>query len=382
MRSVEEIFEIMQYTVTNISEVVKEAKAQGKKVIGTFPVYAPIEVIHAAGMLSVDCWGGEKVSLSRAAAYLPPFACSVVQSQLEFAATGVYDDLDAIIASVPCDTYRCNNQNVRQVCDVPVFVFSYAYNNKQESAMHFMVKELGRICRELEKISGRKIKESDLRHSIDVCNKFREELMRFSAILAEKPGIVSAKQRHTVFKAGGFMDKEEFTALLKELNDQLEAKSKPDFKGKRIYLAGIMAEPSEILDIMDNLGFAVVGDELAQESRRYRVQVPEGIDSLERLAKAWQLQESCTFLMPTAIVPRKQYITESAKELGADGIVYCQMTFCDPELYDFPDVRNYAMEHDFPIIDIAIDQTAVSFEQVHTRLQSFKEQVEKVETCV
>lgn len=374
MKTIDEILKIMEYNATHVSEIVKTLKGQGKKIVGTFPVYAPIEIIHAAGMRSIDCWGGEKIDISRAVSYLPPFACSIVQSQTELAMMGAYDDLDAIVCSIPCDTFRCNNQNIRTACKVPFITCYYTAMNKEESSVHFMIKELKKVAGRLEEISGKEIEEAQLQNSIETCNAFRRELMRFSEILAKKPGLISPRERHNVFKAAGFMDKEEFIELIKSLNGQLDAESKPEFKGSRIYLAGIMTEPEEILDIMDELDFAIVGDELAQESRRYRVQIPEGSDPFERLAKGWQMQDSCTFVMPN-FIPRKQYITESAKALGADGIIYCQMTFCDPELYDYPDTRNYAIEKGMPIISIDIDLASKTFEQVHTRLQSFEEQI-------
>ena len=45
--------------------------------------------------------------------------------------------------------------------------------------------------------------------------------------------------------------------------------------GNKIILAGILCEPEEVLDILEENQLAVVADDLAQESRQYRTDTPE-----------------------------------------------------------------------------------------------------------
>ena len=57
--------------------------SQGKKVVGCFAPWAPEELVHASGMIPMGMWGGH-TELKMAKSYLPAFACSIMQANMEF----------------------------------------------------------------------------------------------------------------------------------------------------------------------------------------------------------------------------------------------------------------------------------------------------------
>jgi len=358
----------------NIPGIVKEKKASGQKVMGVIPYYAPEELIHAAGVFPIGCWGGQ-TSISKANTYLPPFACPLMQSVMEFAMNGVYDNLDAFLASAPCDTLKCITQDlITEVPYIKMITCMYPQNNKLEGAVLYLINELRKIKRQLEELTGRKISETAISESIKIYNKNREAMMDFTEIAGKNPGIISARMRHTVIKARQFMDKAEHTELMLELNEILRNMPKAEVPGQKIVLAGIMAEPMELLDIFDELRFYIVGDELAQESRQFRNPVPNGLDQIERLARQWQNVDNCGLVFDPA-KKRTTYIANMAKELGADGVIFCQMKFCDPDEYDYPWVKKALDKVEIPILNLEIDINLRSMEQARTRLQAFSEQI-------
>ena len=85
---------------------------QGKKVVGCFAPYTPEELVHASGMIPMGLWGGQ-TEFQKVTAYLPAFACPIMQANLEFALNGVYEGLSAVIIPAICDTLRCMTQNWR-----------------------------------------------------------------------------------------------------------------------------------------------------------------------------------------------------------------------------------------------------------------------------
>ena len=85
-------------------------KETGKGAVGIMPVYCPEEIVHAAGYLPIGMWGAQGKQISKARTLLPPFACSIMQSVMELQLEGAYDELDAVIFSVPCDTLKCMSQ--------------------------------------------------------------------------------------------------------------------------------------------------------------------------------------------------------------------------------------------------------------------------------
>ncbi|HET9096684.1 MAG TPA: 2-hydroxyacyl-CoA dehydratase family protein, partial [Candidatus Baltobacteraceae bacterium] len=79
----------------------------GRTIIGSFPVYSPIEVFHAAGALPVGLTGGgNRLEISHADARFQSFVCSIVKSTLELSLTGKLDEFDGFVFHSICDPAR------------------------------------------------------------------------------------------------------------------------------------------------------------------------------------------------------------------------------------------------------------------------------------
>jgi len=73
MSRIVEIITQFQRVASNPQEAVEQyQKETGKGAVGLIYVYAPEEIIHAAGYLPVGLWGGS-VEISRARAFLPSY---------------------------------------------------------------------------------------------------------------------------------------------------------------------------------------------------------------------------------------------------------------------------------------------------------------------
>ena len=70
--------------------------AEGKKVVGCFPIYSGEELVHAAGMIPMGIWGGQ-VNPSAAGQYVPIFICSIMRSCLEYGMQGKYKGISAVV---------------------------------------------------------------------------------------------------------------------------------------------------------------------------------------------------------------------------------------------------------------------------------------------
>lgn len=365
-----EILETLQTVARHPRRAVEAYTARtGKSAVGVMPVYAPEEIIHAAGCLPVGMWGGEK-SVSRARAYLPPFACSIMQSVMELELEGAYDILKAVVFSVPCDTLKCMSQKWKG--KAPVIVFTHPQNRKIEAANTFLVEEFKLLRSRLEAILGVTITDEAIGRSIAVYNDNRKAMRGFCEAAARHPDIIDPVRRHAVIKARFFMEKSEHTALVNELVAELEQLPVRDWTGKKVILTGIMAEPDGLLDVLRENGLAVVADDLAQESRQFRLDVPEGGDPLYRLARWWQDFDSCSLATDTQ-KPRGPMLVDLARRSGADAVIICMMKFCDPEEWDYPIYFPQLEKAGLPNLLIEVDQESKSFEQVKTRIQTFRE---------
>ncbi len=373
MRTAKEIINEFKAIADNPRKAMDDYKKEtGKGAVGIMPVYCPEEIVHAAGYLPIGMWGAQKKQISKARTYLPPFACSIMQSVMELQLEGVYDDLEAVIFSVPCDTLKCMSQKWNR--PVPAIVFTHPQNRKiaKDAANVFEREEFNIVKEKLEDILDVHISNKAIKNSIAVYNENRAACREFSDVAAEYAAVVTPSDRHAVIKARWFMEKSRHTALVKELIAALKAEPAPEFKGKKIIVTGIQVEPYDVLDIFQENGFAIVADDLAQETRNFRQDVPDDDDALMALARAWNEFDGCS-LATDANKPKGQMIIDAVKKYGADAVVVCMMKFCDPEEFDYPILLQEFEAAGVKNLYIEVDQESTAFEQVKTRIQTFAE---------
>lgn len=364
--------------VVNISEnpentVRNYIRKTNNKAIGCFPGYCPEELVYAAQMLPVGLWGGN-VEISHAKKYFPAFYCAPVQQVLEYGMRGTYNDvISGVIIPLLCDTLKGAGQNwkvaVPGIVSMPLV---YPHNRKHEFGIEFLMSEYKDIMEKLESISGNKITEESLNKSIGVYNGYRRAIRRFLDIAADYGGIITPSVRHSVVKAGYFVDKAEYSALLNELAEELIKKEAEKRSGKRVILTGVMLDSKGVLEALEENKLLVAADDFIHESRQFRTDVPEdGRDPLRRIAERWASMDHCSLLYDPE-KKRGDMLVELAKQKKADGIIFCMTSFCDPEEYDYPILKNIFKSNGIPYLNFEINDLN-SVEQARTRIQAFAE---------
>ncbi len=344
----------------------------GKKVIGCFPIYTPTELVHAAGMIPMGLWGGQ-INPSVAGKYAPAFTCSIMRSCLELGMTGKYKGLSGAVMPMLCDTFRGICGAWRDgVKDIPLVAFIHPQNIDDSGAVEFLRDEYAAVKKMLENIAGAPISEEALNKSIEIYNKHQAVMREFLALANDHLDVITAKVRHNVMKSAHFMEKAEHTALVEEINAELKKLPVHKWQGKKVVLTGVTAEPADFLDIFAENKVAVVADDLGQESRQVRIDIPAGVSALERLAKQWFAREGCSVIHDRA-GDRGKLVTKLAKDNKADGVVVCLMKFCDVEEYDYPMIAANAEENSLPVLCVDIDQSTEGQEQARTKIQTFAE---------
>lgn len=355
-------------------KTIAETKAStGKELVGCFPVRTPEEIIYASGCIPVGMWGG-KAELKLSDKYLQGFCCAVMRTNLEFAMRGVYDCLKAVVMPTFCDSMKCMVENWKLALpDKPLIAFAYPQHTKIPAGFQFTIDEIKRVRHELELILKKIITTEAVEEAYEVYEDYRKTMREFTALASEHPSVISSRKRHLIIKAGNFMDKAEYTGLVKEINEGLRSEGPDSFKGKRAVVTGLMCEPVEILDIMDDNGLAIVGDDLSLGSRLWRTPGREGVeDVFERMAYMIRDIEGDTFFYDKDKT-KGAHLIEMVKDLKADCVVVMMQKFCDPEEYDYPIYKAELAEAGIPELYLEFDQQVSTFEQIRTRVQSFSE---------
>ena len=102
---------------------------------------------------------------------------------MELQCEGAYDDLAAVLFSVPCDTLKCLSQKWKGTS--PVIVFTHPQNRGLEAANTFLVKEYELVKAQLEHYLGVTITNAALERSIAIYNENRQVMREFVKVAAE-----------------------------------------------------------------------------------------------------------------------------------------------------------------------------------------------------
>jgi (R)-2-hydroxyisocaproyl-CoA dehydratase beta subunit len=371
MANLQELLLRLKNVTSNPGAQLDQYLKEGKQVIGCFPYYPPEILADAAGIVPMGLWGAQ-TEFSMSKKYLVAFACPIMQSCMELALKGTYAGIKAVMISSMCDTLRCVTQDFKfGVEDIKCIPYTLPQNRKIAAAAQYLMEEFGQVKDCIEEIYGVKIEEEALVRSIDIYNIHNKEMRKFAVLANSHLNIITPTIRHAAFKSALYMTKAEHLNLMQEINALLESEPQYTFTGKRVILTGITAEPDDLLKILEDNGIAVVGDDLAQEMRQFRTDVPEGNSGLERIAKQWLNRIDPMAHADT--IERIKLLDDLCKDNQAQAIIVCLMKFCDPEEYEFVAYNKALKGRGYKVLSIDIDQQPNSYDQARTRIQTLAE---------
>ena len=355
--------------------LISQYKQEGKKVIGVLPYYAPVELVVAAGMVPMGIWGSNSKTISMAKEYCATFYCTIAQLALEMLLDGTLDDLDGIITPTICDTLRPMSQNFRVAMEgkLPCIFLAHPQQRKPAFGLQFTMDQYQHIKTELEKISGSAITDEALRNAIKVYNRSRAARREFVKLAGQHPDVVSAVNRSAVLRSAWFMLKDEHTAKLEALNEELKKLPECNWKGKKVLTSGIICDNPKLLQIFDDNQIAIVADDVAHESRPIRVDAAETGDPMMALAQQFADQDYDILLYDEHSNQnrRADFVVKQIKDSGAQGLVLFMQQFCDPEEMEYPYLKKALDEAGIPHIKLGVDQQMRDFGQASTAIQAF-----------
>ena len=373
--SIELMMKEFQDIAYNPNKQLADFKAQGKKVIGVLPYYAPEELVYAAGMVPMGMWGSNKKTISRAKEYCATFYCTIAQLALEMLLDGTMDQLDGLITPTICDTLRPMSQNFRvSIGDkIPTIFLAHPQNRFASWGLQFCIDQYTNVRNMLDKISGHEMTDEDIRNAIKVYNASRAARREFVKLANEHCDVVTPTLRSAVLKAGWFMLKDEYTAKLVALNEELKKLPAANWKGVKVVTSGIICDNPKLLAIFEENNIAIAADDVAHETRAFRVDADETGDPMMALAKQFANIDYDVLLYDPASSSnrRGEFVANLVKESGAQGLILFMQQFCDPEEMEYPYLKKALDEAGIPHIKLGVDQQMRDFGQASTAIQAF-----------
>jgi benzoyl-CoA reductase/2-hydroxyglutaryl-CoA dehydratase subunit BcrC/BadD/HgdB len=379
-------FVISEVHGLRIEEIV-EAKKEKRKVIGTFCVYVPEELVLSVDGVCIGLCAGAEVGSEEAEKYIPRNTCALIKAFMGFKVAGLcpyVQTADLIVGETTCDGKKKAYEIFNEVTKGKVFVMEIP-NKKDEDGRKLWSNEVKRFAKKLEELTGKTITLEKLKEAAKAVNEKRKALQRLSMLRASDPSPISGLDALLVNQVSFYDDPKRFTAKVNELCDELErrVKSGTGVTGKgipRILISGSpMAIPNwKLHAIIEGSGATVVGEESCVGERNFRTSLDENFTSLEEgLEKiaARYLTINCACFTPNT--ERLTDIEDMAKQLNADGIVHYALQFCTPYMMEAFKVKKTAEGMGMPFLRIETDYSMEDMGQLKTRVEAFLEVIGK-----
>jgi benzoyl-CoA reductase subunit C len=358
---------------------VREWKAQhpGGKAVGCFPVYTPVEIIHAAGMLPVGLFGGgTTIELANADARFQSFVCSIAKTTLEMGFQARLKPLDGLIFSSICDVARNLSSVVaRNFPEFQVEYIHHAQNMTSPAAADYVESEFRRVQRNMEKLSGRAIGQDALAASLRLYNRVRGLLRRLYEIRRESPQLISTVELYVLVRSGTLVPPEEHLRELEQVLDLLPARQGRPKDRIRVVIESAFCEqpPLDLLQVVEDAGCYIVDDDLLTGWRWFVEDVPEDLSPLRALAESYIRRSVYSSVRHDGPRPRTAGLVEKVRRAGAQAVIFMPAKFCEPALFDYPLFRVALEEAGIPHLVVEFEEKMWTFERTRNELETFVE---------
>lgn len=405
------------------AELARLKEHTGLQAVGYFDSYLPEELIMAHGLIPyrVTVDGRDD---SRSMEHIQGYACPAARNLLDQALRGDLTALDGVLFTRYCDSLR----GVFAVWDAEkltpyVDFVRYPTVTNTEAAVQYLAAELREVSGRMATALDAPIDDHRLIESIAACDQKRALVAELARRRATRDMALSGSDYLGVLIAATTMLPDEFAQELSALLAYPPAGEPGD--ALPVVLSGTTFDNLELAALIEQTGLYLIADDLSSGSRWYSVRVGEttaaptdaraadaarptggaatpdvafgagvaaavpgapvlaadqppvasaGADPWLALARAYLTKPPCSVKEPAE--PRADHLISQVRGSGAGGVVFYLTRYCDSEEVEWPYLRDRLAAEGIPAVMIEGEHHSQGFEQVRTRLEAFREQIE------
>jgi benzoyl-CoA reductase/2-hydroxyglutaryl-CoA dehydratase subunit BcrC/BadD/HgdB len=366
-----------------VRELTEHAR-NGGKVVATYCVFVPEEIVIAADAIAVGLCAGTQFSVPLAEGVLPQNTCALIKSSFGFSLGQLCPYLRAshlVVGETTCDGKKKMFEILAE--HQPVHVMEVP-SKKTRLSRDLWRGEVEAFKDVVERLTGNKITPKSLSRAIGLVNDRRRALQRLYAARKARPVPISGKDALLVTQVSFYDDVARCTQQVNALCDELEARIAagdgvmPE-GAPRILISGCpMAIPNwKLHHILETAGAAVVCEESCTGTRAFSDLVPESggtVDDQLRAIADRYMRINCACFTPNE--ERLEDIVRLAREYEADGVVHYSLQFCHTYANEAVKVKSHLEAADIPVLLVETDY-GDDAGQLRNRIDAFLEMIGK-----
>lgn len=361
----EELYDDLHFGYVKIWKEAYHAKA-----IGFMPIYAPRELIHAAGMLPVGIMGGgDNIEIIRGDAFFQSYICRIPRSTIELGLSGRLDVLDGMLFPAICDVIRNLSGMWQMMFEGKYIKYLDVPQNFGEQGRAFYASELVDIKQAFERISGDTITDKALNDSIALYNENRALIAELYDLRAAEPHRVLTSDVYLLMRASNILEVSEHSAMLRDYMATIGDVDRPIRDNVRVVVTDAFCEqpPLSLVRALEQSGCFIVDDDWVLGNRYHLKPIAVGERPMDALVEAYL---NDTVATPSRYVEGRDkgaHLVDQVRSRSAEGVIFAAPSFCDPALLDRPMVEDVLARENIPY-------TAFKYAENTGQIQVIKEQ--------
>lgn len=358
-------------------DLVRDAKRQGRGVVGIYCEFTPRELILAANAVPVCLCGASNRTIPPAETVLPSNLCPLIKSSFGYIVTNRCPFLmvaDLVVAETTCDGKKKMYELLAE--KHPVHILELTQKVEEQEAFGHWLSEVAKLRKKLEKTFDRAITDDDLRKAIREMNRERQLLREAFELGREDPAVVTGKElaelRYRV--AGDPVHLRMLEAFIAEARDR---KKHGRFAAKRscprIMLTGCPTAQgtTKLIEVIEECGAVVVVQETCSGMKPLDLQVDETGDPLEAIARKY-FKLPCSCMTPNT--GRTELIGRLAQEFRVNAVVDLVWQACHTYNVESYLVDRFVREKlGLPYMKVETDYSDADRERLKVRVQTLIE---------
>jgi len=365
---------------------VKELRAhaaKGGKVVATYCVFVPEEIVWAAGGIPVGLCAGAQFSIPMAEPILSRNTCALIKSSLGFKLGLVCPYVQAshlIVGETTCDGKKKMFEILNEYH--PVYVMEVP-NKKSERSQDLWLGEVRAFKDIIEDLTGNKITADSLAEAIDNVNARRRALQRLYNLRKASPAPISGRDALLVTQVSFYDDVKRNTQMINTLCDELDERVvsgqgiAPEGTARILVSGCPQAIPNwKLHQVIESAGAVVVGEETCTGTRFFSELVPSVDSNLDKQIEAVAnryMNIHCACFTPNE--ERLDDIVRLARECKVDGIIHYNLQFCHTYATEAAQVEKRLEKEGLPLLRIETDYSDEDTGQIKNRVEAFLEMV-------
>ncbi len=349
------------------TEVAQAFKQVGGSIAAVLPIHYPRALLRAFGVLPMEVWGPPNIDPTLGAAHVQAYVCSIVRNGLSFVHSDTAQIADLILVPHACDSLQGLGSLLLDFVqpEQPVLTL-YLPRTANDAGIDFLANEFHALYRKLEPITGRSPSEGEILECVRREERADRALLELHS--DRRHFALSDLDFYRLIRAREYLPAEDFLDLADEANAYRSSGASNEIG---VLISGIVPEPMETLEAINEYSGTIVADDLACTGRRV-YPAGQSEDPFSRMAER-MLGGPPDWALGSPIQSRMDHLMGEIERTDAQGVIFYGVKFCEPELFDLPLLRDGLEQNGIPTLAMEIDLNDPLSSESRMRLEAFFE---------